>query len=47
MTTCRGHSQQSEMCAERRFRDVKDTVYPLLESDTMFFECLFVLCLFV
>ena len=28
-------------------RDVKDTVYPLFESDTSFLECLCVLFLFV
>ena len=26
-------------------RDFKDTVYPFFESDTVFLECLFVLCL--
>ena len=28
-------------------RDFKDTVYPLFESDTLFLEWLFVLCLVV
>ena len=28
------------------FRDFKDTVYPFLESDTLFLECVFFLCCF-
>ena len=39
--------QHSHPAHEPSFRDFKETVYPLFESDTLFLECVLVLCLVV